>query len=343
MSLMDTPMSLVEWRTEGLSWSKDPPAAEWDSALAALFGHPLQSSVWGRARAIEDGIVEHRWLLRRDGRPVWMMRVEERSVGGLAKVAWAPRGPTAETRELCLSAPPGLTDCLRAEGFSLLITDPWREADNGAANPSDVAGPSQPRTIWIDLSPGEEAVFQGLDAETRKKLRRAERRGVVVEATSDPARISEFIDLCTATSERKGFELRMTRTMIPTLFSLSASSQCVEPVLFVALKDGMLGYGLFLLRVGRSMHQIWSSTNREFLQERAGEACHWGALKYAIARDCTRYDLEGIDPVNNPSTYEFKKRWGGDEVTLYGQRRLPLNILGRVVSLASNTLDRLRR
>ena len=53
-----------------LEWDKDPPPAEWDRALAALSGHPLQSCLWGDARRAVDGIAQHRWLARCHGEPI---------------------------------------------------------------------------------------------------------------------------------------------------------------------------------------------------------------------------------------------------------------------------------
>ena len=100
----------------------------------------------------------------------------------------------------------------------------------------------------------------------------------------------------------------------------------------MSLKDGKLGAGLIALRVGQSVHMIFAGTNRDLRQERVGEACQWGVMEWAIARGCTRYDLEGIDPANNVSVYEFKKRLGGEEITLRGHVHLPLKFSGRAMS-----------
>ncbi len=124
-----------------LEWDKDPPPAEWDHALAALSGHPLQSCLWGDARRAVDGIAQHRWLARRDGEPIWMIRVEERKVLG-GKIAWAPRGPTGRTADMSLSVPPGFDERLRAEGFALLICDPW-VADRETAQPRHQGRPHE--------------------------------------------------------------------------------------------------------------------------------------------------------------------------------------------------------
>jgi hypothetical protein len=313
-----------------LEWDKDPPPAEWDHALAALSGHPLQSCLWGDARHTVDGIVQHRWLARCNGEPVWMIRAEERKVPG-GKIAWAPRGPTGRTADMSLSVPPGFDERLRAEGFVLLICDPWVE-DPETAQRHAKAARTKPQTIWIDLSAGKDAVFGNLHKHVRNGVRRAAKIGVNVETTCDPDRIGEFVDLCSSISARKGFELRATSDFVHTLLKDSRNNGDAEAVLFVALKGGKLGAGLIALRIGQSVHMIFAGTDRDMRQERVGEACQWGVMEWAITRGCTRYDLEGIDPANNASVYEFKKRLGGDEITLHGHVHVPLNLFGRAIS-----------
>jgi hypothetical protein len=313
-----------------LDWAKDPPPAEWDHALAALSGHPLQSCLWGDARRTVDGIVQHRWLARRDGKAIWMIRVEERKVLG-GKIAWAPRGPTGRSADMSLSVPPGFEERLRAEGFALLISDPWVE-DPETAQRHAKAARTKPQTIWIDLSAGKDAVFGNLHKHVRNGVRRAAKIGVSVETTCDPGRISEFVDLCSSISVRKGFELRATSDFVNAMLKNSRNNSDAEAVLFVSLKNGKLGAGIIVLRVGRSVHMIFAGTNRDLRQERVGEACQWGVMEWAITRGCTRYDLEGIDPANNASVYEFKKRLGGEEITLRGHVHVPLNLSGRAMS-----------
>src|ERR1700685_1556681 len=313
-----------------LEWDKDPQPAEWDHALAALSGHPLQSCLWGDARRAGDVIAQHRGLARRGGEPIWMIRVEERKVLG-GKIAWAPRGPTGRTAEMSLSVPPGFEERLRAEGFALLICDPWVE-DPETAQRHAKAARTKPQTIWIDLSSGKDAVFSNLHKHVRNGVRRAAKIGVSVETTCDPGRTREFVDLCSSISVRKGFELRATSDFVNTLLKNSRNNGDAEAVLFVSLKNGNLGAGLVALRVGERVHMIFAGTTRDLRHDRVGEACQWGVMEWAISRGCTRYDLEGIDPANNASVYEFKKRLGGEEITLRGHVHLPLRFPGRAMS-----------
>lgn len=314
-----------------LEWENDLPAPEWDRALARLGGHPLQSCLWGDARRATDGIVQRRWLARRAGEPVWMIRVEERRILG-CKIAWAPGGPTGRAVDLSLSVPPTIKERLKAQGFSLLICDPWVDADNVLIRRSNNGSRMPPQTIWLDLSAGRDALFKNLHKRVRNDVRRAAKADVSVAATREPQRITEFAALCASISARKGFELRVTASLLDALLHNQVNGQDAEAVLMVSLKDSRLGAGLFIIRVGQSVHLISAGTNRDLRHDRVGEACQWGVIEWALARGCTRYDLGGIDPINNPSVYDFKKRFGGEEVTLCGHTHQPLDLFGRAMS-----------
>src|SRR5262249_40430744 len=195
----------------------------------------------------------------------------------------------------------------------------------------DVRHP-KPQTIWIDLSVGRDVLFKQLHKHVRNGVRRAAKAGVSVQTTCDPERIGQFVALCSSISTRKGFQLRMSSALMNALLNDSRNGKDIEAVLVVSLKDGELGAGLFILRAGQSVHLIGAGTNRDLRRERVGEACQWGLIEWAIARGCTRYDLEGIDPANNPSVYEFKKRLGGERVLLHGHVHTPLKFSGRAMS-----------
>jgi hypothetical protein len=174
-------------------------------------------------------------------------------------------------------------------------------------------------------------------------VRRAARGGVVVKATSDAARIRDFVDLCVSIGDRKGFQPRVTPAMIHALLSLSSCSENVKAAQFVSCKDRKLGSGLFVMRVGRSLHQIWGGLDRDFRQDHVGEACQWAVIEWALAQGCTRYDLEGIDPINNPSVYQFKRRLGGEEVTLHGHKHFPISCIGQLASIGRKAVAWRRR
>ncbi len=311
--------------------------ADWDRELARLGGHPWQSALWGDAQRDVLGARDHRLLVRSGGEVTQMVRVEERRVAGLCRLAWIRRGPTSAA----LSPKPGqlrpeVVDWLSGRGFLLAVSDPWlaSRADAGA---TDASG--GPRTIWLDLSIGRERLLQGLQTHWRNGVMKARRRGVVVSTTQDPALVAEYFRLCSHISQVKGFQIRTSPELILRLIT-APKSDAAEAELFLAMCDGQIAAGALILRCGRSVHYMGGASNRAFSRQHPGEALHWAVIETALGKGCTCYDLEGIDPKGNPGTYAFKRKMGGEEVALTGRSVVPLNGLGRVLApVARRAMD----
>ena len=311
-----------------LQWRNDIGSQAWDSALAALGGHPLQSALWGDARKAVDTVSDHRWMALRAGAPVFMARIEERRLPAIGWIGWTPRGPSGEFAE---ELPAVLLAQLKRSGMQLLVSDLWR--DMGAET---AASAGAPRTIWIDLSGGREAVSRNLDKQWRYGVGRAQRMGVTVDCSPGETDLAEFFALCRSISERKHFDLPGSSALMQRL--LSGSNPDVEARLFLARYRGRLGAGAFVIRCGRSLHFFWGATDRGAADARVGEAVQWAVIEWGLEQGCTRYDLEGVDPAANPGTYAFKKKMGGAEVTLRGKQYHPVGLRGRALAW----LDRLR-
>lgn len=308
----------------------------WDAALADIGGHPLQSAVWGQSRQQASAIFEN-FFFGRHGKTInWMARVEERSVPGLGRIAWVPRGPTVRAGFERDHAIDELCQKLSQEGYLLMSMLPWCESPFSVKQANAkadfyVGRRTIQRTIWIDLKQGKDALWGQLDKQWRYGVGRAARLGVVVERADDPETVAEFFDLCFRVSQAKGFRLPASLPLMQRLLELGADGP-VQARLFVARFEGRLASGAFVLRSGLSVHYIWGGTNREFSKQRAAEATQWAVVEWALQQGCTLYDLEGIDPVANPGTYQFKKKMGGIEVEMPGEIFVPLSRRGRILA-----------
>ena len=308
--------------------AQSPNAADWDSALANLGGHPLQSALWGDARRKVDGIDDQRWIALRGGKPIWMVRFEERRVPILGGVAWAPRGPTGQAPELENGLPSPLRAALAEKGMTVAITDPWRKAVDDPAQGSSQPGP---RTMWVDLAGGKDQVWGGLHKQFKQGIRKAQRASTTIEAAATSGDIERFFRLCEGISNLKGFTLPGSLSLMLRLFEIGHSGD-VETKLFVARRAGRLSAGVFIIRCGQSAHFFWGGTDRGDSKEGVGEAAHWAAIEWSLAKGCRIYDLEGIDPERNPGVYFFKKKLGGSEIKLAGKHYYPFNSRGRLVA-----------
>jgi hypothetical protein len=306
----------------------DISSEEWDAALAELGGHPLQSALWGDARRTAEGFADLRLMLKLDAKPVYMMRVEQRSVPLLGKVGWAPRGPTGSFPH----AHEMISGALKSEGVGLLVTDRWEEVRDAPAEAY------RPRTEWIDLSLGREGVWNAFESSFRQGVRRSEKSGVEVSLSDGMPDLDRFFAICRQLSETKGFTLPSTLPLMRALLAKGANGS-VEAQLLLARLKGEIAGGVFLIRCGRSLHFFWGGSDRRFSKDRVSEALHWHAIQWALQSGCSRYDLEGLDKARNAGTYVFKKKMGGREVALRGKEYFPFRSWGHFVA----AWDRRRR
>jgi CelD/BcsL family acetyltransferase involved in cellulose biosynthesis len=181
------------------------------------------------------------------------------------------------------------------------------------------------------LSRGRDQLWARLQKKWRHGVGYAARSCVDVSTTRDPERVHEFYRLCQSVSHLKGFSLPASESLMRILLEAPENGP-VSSHLFAATCEGRLAAGAFIIKCGRHIHYFWGATDRELAKLRPGEALHWAIIEWAISQGCTLYDLEGIDPVGNAGTYEFKRKMGGDEVTFPAVATEPLSLRGRLIA-----------
>ena len=320
-----------------LVWRDDIPSSEWDTEIARLGGHPLQTALWGDARRRVDGINDHRWAVFSGSAAILMARIEERPIGPWGRVAWLPRGPVVNASQNGQDQFPSLLERLKAAGYLLCIDDQY---STDTTPPSGTALLPKPRTVWVDLAVGRDAVLAAMDSKARYSARAAARQGVEIEESRRTEDADAFFALCNRISEKKGFDLPGSAELLRSLLDAGGSPDA-EARLFVARYHGHLAGGAAVLRCGRSLHYFWGGVDRAFSKQRTGEAVQVAILNWAIDQGVERYDLEGIDAVGNPGTYHFKMKMGGREVDLRGRRAHPLGVLGHVALEIGRRLGRI--
>jgi lipid II:glycine glycyltransferase (peptidoglycan interpeptide bridge formation enzyme) len=169
-----------------------PSHPEWDAWLStAPGGHHLQTSGWGCVKA-GSGWHATRFLLRHSGDLVGGCQLLTRAVPVLGGVGYVPRGPVFTSREADLvdTVLAALREHARRHRLAVVkIQPPVDRADlpgllelRGLIASRLHTAPAA--SVVVDVGPGrdEEAIFRGLRATTRRRVRQARKQGVSVRA-----------------------------------------------------------------------------------------------------------------------------------------------------------------
>jgi len=312
-------------------WTNNFDPNKWDYYIANFNGHPLQSALWGEARKAVDGIKSQYFShFLDDDTPDFMARVETRSIRGIGDIAWIPKGPIQH------AANPSVfnefKEILKKNKYKLLITDEYSLSAETSANTIE--------TIFIDLSQNTDTLFSNLDKQWRYGVRRAKKEGVEISKTQSDIKVAEFFKLCQKISESKSFELPGSLELINYLLSHTFNEN-VQFELVSAEFEKQLISGAVIAKSGEHLHYFWGASDRNFPKLRGGEAVQWEIIESGAKENFQRYDLEGIDRINNPGVFAFKKKMGGDIVNLTGKHYIPLNTIGTILKIAGKVFNRI--
>ena len=313
--------------------ASDRPA--WDAFVAALpSGDPLQAWAWGDVAHTGGERPERILATDPSGRVrgVAQVLVREAAVGH--RVLYAPHGPAWD------AAAPDAADvldallaALRALGHAergiVLKLDPRATADAGAARLRALLrarglrrarADLQARTTRVlDLRAGADAVFAGLEKDTRNLVRRSAREGVRTRVVRgpDPAAYGAFAGLLAATGARAGFRVRPA-----VAFEAIAAGYAVagDACLVLAELDGEPIAGCLALTTGPRAFYLHAASRREERLRHANGAyaALWGCIEALAAEGRESLDLWGVvepgDEAADPGWAGFslfKRGFGG--------------------------------
>jgi peptidoglycan pentaglycine glycine transferase (the first glycine) len=314
---------------------------DWHQRLTSLpTAHILQSWEWGEFKHETTGWNPQRFAyVNEAGKTLAAASVLTRRIGPLA-VRYVPKGPVfdpsdAETREAVLDHMQKL-----ARGAIWLKIDPDIpvsvgypenvEQANGIALRESLerrgwrfsADQVQFRnTLVQDLSLSEEEILAGMNQGTRRKIRQAEKAGVVVrEADLDSLDLEILYRLYTITGQRQDFLIR------PMDYYKTAWRSFVKAGLGVALLaelDGKPLAGLVLFWLGQKTWYFYGMSSDEGRDAQPNYALQWAAIRRAKTEGYPVYDWWGApddftedDPMWG--VFRFKEGFGAQVVQHIG-------------------------
>lgn len=173
-------------------------------------------------------------------------------------------------------------------------------------------------TFTLDLGESDAALLKGMDGAERK-IRKAEREGVVVRPVESPEDLQAFCSLAKQTSDR--VRVRTAYTDFPSPF-FEVTHRLLSPAgvarFYVAwFEDCPLAGCLFLCSSTTMLYYLGGSTrDRQLTAKQAPAAVFWHAIREARSLGFGKFDFGGCTPTadrddSRYGVYAFKKGWGG--------------------------------
>lgn len=316
-----------------LTAARDEPAVTpaetvYDTHANAARASVLQRWAWGAFKE------RHGWQVAREAGDGFAVQVLLKRKFGVT-IGYVPRGPAVDWADT-----DAVSACLRAldrlckrEGAALALIEPdaLLPADCNLAqhglSPSNLS--VQPlRTIVVRCDRDDDALLAAMKQKTRYNVRLAAKRGVTVRqggADDLPA----FWSLLQTTATRDDFGVH-TPAYYADLHRFFPPPD--QGALLCAEFGGNVVAAAILLRGGPTAIYLAGASSDTHREHMPTYALQYAALQWARDVGCTRYDLWGIPPTDEPpdaaqgerqnvrdglwGVYRFKQGFGG-EVVIY--------------------------
>ncbi len=338
----------------------------WDTFVAAHpHGHLLQTTPWGEFKACFGW----KWELVTlgTGEPEAQPKAQPKAGAlvlfrrlplGLGTLAYVPRGPVlswdGELFPQMLAEVERVARARRARALWLepeAFDTPELRAQLREAGLHPVAETVQPpRTIHVDLTPGEDEILARMKSKTRYNIRLARRKGVVVrEGTVDDAGL--YYALMEETGERNEFGIHAAHYYREALERFLPRDQAA---LLIAEVEGEAVAAIIVFALGEKAWYFYGASSERHREKMPTYALQWAAMRWARRRGCRTYDLWGIPDHNEAEleakftersdglwgVYRFKRGFGGEVVRYVG---LWEHTLHPLYPLAARLRRRLKR
>ncbi len=314
--------------------------AAWNDLVSALpAAHFLQTWQWGQIKAAY-GWRPRPLVWHARGGPAAAALVLERALPGGLRALYAPKGPllawddaslraqvlddlqalARDRRALWLKADPDLPVAYGVPGSPEERADPVGQAVRRALQARGWRySPEQvqfPNTVWVDLTPDEDALLARMKQKTRYNIRLAMRRGVTVRAATTEADWETLYAMYAETARRDGFVIR-PREYYRRVWHAFTAAGLGEGLL--AEVEGEAVAGAFVPRfAGRAWY--FHGMSRPMHRNRMPTyLVQWEAMRRARAAGCRVYDMWGAptrwqedDPLWG--VWRFKRGFGGQVV-----------------------------
>ncbi len=194
-------------------------------------------------------------------------------------------------------------------------------------------------TWQTDLTSSEEEILMNTRKKTRYEIRQADKLGIVVKTTQDPAAIDRFYDIQLETAKRHNF-VPFSKKFLKEQFSIFAGND--QATLYEAYHDNTLLAQAFIIFYGYEAVYHYGTGTEAGRDLPGAYAIQWQALKDAKKRGMHRYNFWGVTkPEQTKHRFYgvsiFKRGFYGEEVAYLHAQDLVVNWPRYLIDLGVET------
>jgi lipid II:glycine glycyltransferase (peptidoglycan interpeptide bridge formation enzyme) len=184
-------------------------------------------------------------------------------------------------------------------------------------------------TLQLNLQQTEEEILSQMRKNTRYEIRRAEKEGITVRSSQNPADIQAFYDHQVALAHKHGFVPFGYQFLLEQFQVFAADNQAVLISSYRGKELLATAYVLFYNKEAVYHYGISTPANDRLP---GSYACQWAAIKEAKQRGCISYNFWGIAPVEEKNhrfsgVSLFKRGFGGEEKAYLPAHDVPVSPL----------------
>lgn len=293
---------------------------QWNEAVVAAGGHPLQLWGWGEVKAKGSWQV-CRLIIHEGDTVIGYCQLLLRPLPWPFKnLAYVPRGPVVEEvkREAALQA---LSQFVKKQygAVALTIEPDWKkipQLDGWRQSPNPIL---MARTLILDLSQTEDELLSRMTKKTRQYIRKSEKLGIHIRQAKNLDDVAACLAIYKETARRAGFALHGDHYYEDIFTALGDHCQII-----MAEHEGRVVAFLWLAVSEETAFELYGGMNEDGQRLRANYTLKWETIRRMKAWGVRTYDMNGL---LNDGVSKFKQGFASHETMLAGTYEKPLSPL----------------
>lgn len=185
------------------------------------------------------------------------------------------------------------------------------------------------KTLILNLNNDLDEIRKSLNSKWRNHLNASERKGLNISEGNDQKLYKDFLNIYSQMIERKKFKEFVDPYQMGKMNEELNEQYKLKTI--IAYKDKLPIAAIVISTIGNTGVYLLGASNEISMKNKASYLLQWEIIKYLKQSGFKRYDLGGINIVDNPGVYDFKSGITNQEVQGMGTYESYASRLSKII------------